>query len=99
MKKNNPAQLAPVLVPAITQWCDNLKKINTYVAVRKSAISSRTSVSVLNVSSKPGVSMSVIVFPSRTNGLDACTFVVHDSRPEPTGKFELLRRFVNYSLR
>lgn len=46
-----------------TPWLDL-----TYVIDRKSAMSLRISASVLTVSSKPGVSMRVTIFPSSRKG-------------------------------
>lgn len=62
---------------------------------REAAIIVSTSVSVFVVSSKPGVSMSVTVRPSRKNGLDVCTVSVHDMSPDPTRSEDPLEILMN----
>ena len=69
-----------------------------YVAVRKRAISFKTSVLVFEfeVSSNPGVSMRVTTLPSRVNSSASWNSVVHACRPVPTRRFEPLARLINW---
>ncbi len=53
--------------------------------------------SLLFVSSKPGVSRRVTCRPSRSNTWETWTSSVHDSRPSPTRRLEPLAKFMNYA--
>ena len=55
----------------------------TYVVARKVAIMFKTSVSLFEVSSNPGVSMRDTVLPSRVNLSANWTSAVHDSKSPP----------------
>jgi len=59
-----------------------------YVVTKKAAIIFKTSVSLLEVSSNPGVSIRTTSLPSRVNRFARWTSVVHDSRFIPTRSFE-----------
>jgi hypothetical protein len=54
------------------------------------------SASLLSVSSKPGVSISVTCRPSSSKGNASCTTLVHERKPLPILKFEPLTRVRNY---
>ena len=69
---------------------------STYLASKKALTFSKISVSVVEVSSNPGVSMRVIVLPSRMNSSESWTWSVHDSKPVPTRRFEPLARLINW---
>jgi hypothetical protein len=56
------------------------------------------SVSLLVVSSNPGVSMRMIERPSISKGTAICTMFVQDLRPLPTRRFEPLTRLMNCNL-
>jgi len=63
---------------------------------KKAAIFFKISVSLLVVSSNPGVSMSTTRLPSSVNSFASWTSGVHDSKSIPTRKFERLARLMNY---
>ena len=69
---------------------------STHVVAKKSAIIFNTSVSLLVVSSNPGVSMSTTRLPSSMNSSASLTSSVHDLRSIPTGRFEQLARLMNW---
>ena len=66
-----------------------------YVVARNVAISVKISVSLLVVSSKPGVSIRITCRPSMVNSSASCTSVVHDFKPFPTRRLELLAMLMN----
>ena len=68
----------------------------THVVAKKVAIVLKISVSLLEVSSNPGVSMRVTLLPSRVNLSATWTSSVHDSKPVPTRRFEPLARLINW---
>lgn len=72
------------------------KAMWTYVVFKKAAIIFKTSVSLFNVSSKPGVSMRITLCPSRVNSSASWMSVVQDFRLFPTRRFEPLARLTNW---
>ena len=100
VEEYNAVELAALFVSVLTLMSVHVRTSSrlTNVTARKSVMSRRISASVLTVSSKPGVSTSVMVFPSSRKGEATCTSDVHDSRPNPTCIFELLRRLINYKI-
>lgn len=60
-------------------------------------MTARMSVSLLFVSSKPGVSKRVTRRPSMLNGWETWTWSVHDSRPSPTRRLDPLAKLMNYT--
>ena len=68
----------------------------TYAVAKKAAIISKISESLFVVSSNPGVSMRVTLLPSRVNLSASLTSAVHDSKPIPTRRLELLARLMNW---
>ena len=68
----------------------------TYVVAKKAAIISKISESLFVVSLKPGVSMRITLLPSRVNLSASPTPAVHDSKPIPTRRLELLARLMNW---
>ena len=68
-----------------------------HVVAKKAAIIFKTSVSLLEVSSNPGVSMRTTPLPSRVNRSARWTSVVHDSRFIPTRRLERLARLTNWA--
>jgi hypothetical protein len=68
----------------------------SYMTERCAAIIARTSVSLIVVSSNPGVSINVTRRPSNSNGSVVLTPLVHDSICSPTLRFEPLMRLINY---
>src|SRR6267154_6350699 len=70
----------------------------TNIVCRYAAIIFSTSVSLFVVSSKPGVSMRMMRFPSKTNGFDICTSLVQLSSPMPTLNCEPDAALMNYLL-
>ena len=68
----------------------------TYAVAKKAAITLKISVSLFVVSSNPGVSMRVMLLPSRVN-LSVCwTSTVQDLKPIPTPRLESLARLMNW---
>ena len=68
----------------------------TYVVAKKAAIISKISVSLLEVSSNPGVSTRVTGLPSRAKFSTTWTSAVHDFKPIPTRRSEPLARLINW---
>ena len=68
----------------------------THVVAKKAAIVFKTSVSLFDVSSNPGVSIRVTALPSRVNSFASSTSVVHRSEPIPVRRFEPLARLINW---
>jgi hypothetical protein len=68
------------------------------VVAKKVAMFFKIAVSLFVVSSNPGVSMNTTRLPSRVNSFASWTSGVHDSKPIPTLKFELLARLMNYGI-
>ena len=68
----------------------------TYEVAKKAAIICKISVSLFEVSSKPGVSIRATVLPSRMNSSESLTSAVQDPRPIPTRKVEPLARLMNW---
>lgn len=66
-----------------------------YAVAKKAAIIFKTSVSLFEVSSNPGVSMRSTLRPSRVNISESWTSAVHDSKFTPTRRFEPLARLTN----
>ena len=69
----------------------------TYEFARKVAMRLRISVSLMSVSSNPGVSIKVMVRPERPNGCEVCTSVVQDLKLSPTWRCDPLTRLMNYT--
>ena len=69
-----------------------------YVVAKKRTIVSKISVSVVESSSNPGVSMRVTVLPSRMNSSDNWASVVHGSESVASGRSEPLARLINWRL-
>ena len=67
-----------------------------YAVAKKAAIIFRISVSLFEVSSKPGVSMRITLLPSRMNSSASWTSAVHDSKFIPIRRFERLARLMNW---
>ena len=67
----------------------------TYESARKEAVILRTSMSLSEVSSNPGVSMRTTGRPSRRKGSVAWTVFVKDRSPSPIPKLDLLMRLMN----
>ena len=67
----------------------------THVVAKNAAINFKISVSLLMVSSKPGVSMRMTGRLSRTNSFANWTSAVHDSKFLPTRRFEPLAKLIN----
>ena len=70
--------------------------MGTHMVARKDPISFKTSVSIFEVSSNPGVSMRVTALPLRVNSSASWTSTVHDSNPIPIGRFEPVARLINW---
>ena len=68
---------------------------NTHVVVRNAAINLKISVSLLLVSSNPGVSMRRTGRLSRTNSFASSTSVVQDPNFDSTRRFEPLAKLIN----
>jgi len=68
-----------------------------YVVAKKAAIIFKTSVSLLESSSNPGVSMRMTSLPSRVKRSARWTSVVHDSKFVPTRSLEQLARLTNWA--
>ena len=66
-----------------------------YAVAKKAAIIFKTSVSLLEVSSNPGVSMRMTPLPSRVNISARWTSAVHDSNFTPTRRLERLARLTS----
>ena len=62
---------------------------------KKAAIVFKTSASLFEVSSNPGVSTRVTALPPRVNLFESLTSVVDDSEPIPIRRFESLARSIN----
>ena len=69
--------------------------VRTHAVAKEAAIIFKTSVSVFEVSSNPGVSMRSTLCPSRVNIFESWTSAVHDSKSVPTRRFEPLARLTN----
>ena len=67
----------------------------SYAVAKKAAIIFKTSVSLLVVSSNPGVSIRITFLPLRVNIFASWTSPVHDSRFVPIRKFEPLAMLTN----
>lgn len=78
-----------------SEICSERPPCHAYAVAKKSAIILKTSVSLLVVSSNPGVSMSTTRLPSSVNSFASWTSSVHDVRFTPTCKFEWLARLMN----
>ena len=69
----------------------------TYVVARKVAIMFKTSVSLIEVSSNPGVSMRDMILPSRANLSANWTSAVHESKSPPIcRRSEPVARLMNW---
>ena len=94
-----PASLDPFsyLLTSLV-WKAGIRRtsIRAYVVAKKAAIIFKTSVSLLEVSSNPGVSMRITFLPSRVNSSASWTSAVHDSKLIPTRRFERLARLINW---
>ena len=67
-----------------------------YMVARKEPIFFKIPVSILEVSSNPGVSMRITDLPLRANPSATWTSTVHASNPIPIGRFESLARLINW---
>lgn len=77
---------------------ESMKTDQTHVVAKNDAICVNISVSLLDVSSKPGVSISVTHWPSSSKGEATWTVLVQDWRLLPTGKLDPLTRLTNYAI-
>jgi len=91
MEVDNPRELVPVPIPvqAFSLWNRQTKSCS-YVVAKNAAIIFKISVSLLYVSSKPGVSTSSTRCPSRVNSLASWTSAVQDFRFAPIRRLEPL---------
>lgn len=71
--------------------------MRTYVEAKNALINFKISVSLLLVSSKPGVSIKVTQRPSNSKGSDKATVSVHECKLLPTRRLEPLSRLINCS--
>ena len=62
--------------------------MRTHAVAKKAAIIFKTSVSLIEVSSNPGVSIRSTLRPSRVNMFESWTSAVHDSKFVPTPNLE-----------
>ena len=94
----NPGELGPLLI-SVGRSVRKVEKRRTtmyaYVVAKNAATVSKTSVSLFEVSSNPGISMRVTAFPSRVNSSASLTSTVRDSEPIPIRRFEPLARLMN----
>jgi len=70
----------------------------SYEVDKKAAILVNMSVSLVVVSSNPGVSINVTERPSNQNGCACATSTVHDTNPLPTRRSEPLATLMNWSM-
>ena len=72
---------------------------HTYVVSKNEPIDFKISVSLLEVSSNPGVSKRTTFRPSKWNGGATWISLVHDCKPAPTPKSLPLAKLINYRQR
>jgi len=91
MEIDNPREFEPVPIP-IRMFNRRNQQTNRcpYVVAKNAAISFKMSVSLLYVSSKPGVSTRSTRCPSRVNSLASWTSAVQDLKSDPMRRSEPL---------
>lgn len=94
-----PASLDPLSYlirnSSLEDW--ELKEVcaSAHVVAKKDAIIFKTTVSLFEVSSNPGVSMRITLLPPRVNLFASWTSSVQDSKSIPIRRFERLARLMN----
>ena len=68
-----------------------------HVVAKKAVMSFKISVSLIEASSNPGVSIRITTRSSTVNSTVGCTSAVHESKSFPTCRFEPLARLINWS--
>ena len=99
VKVDDPGKLGPLPI-SVKKFIRNIEKqqtpMRTYAVAKGAAIISKTSISLFEVSSNPGISMRTTLLPSRVNSSARWTSVALEPKRVLTGSFEPLARLTNW---
>ena len=99
MHVDDPGKLRPFLIPVKRFSPENGETrmpVYAYEAAKNAAISFKISASLFDVSSNPGVSISIVLLPSTVNSSESWTSAVDDSKLIPIRRLEPLARLINW---